>query len=212
MSFVGDFVGDVIGGITGAKQQGESAERAAGIQAGASEAGIAENRRQFDELVRLMSPFVTQGTQAFGAQGDLVGLGGSVAQQDAIRALEGSPQFTSLIQQGENALLQNASATGGLRGGNIQSALAQFRPQILSSLIESQYNKLGGLSQMGQAAAAGQASAGMQSAGTVSDLLAQQGAARAGGVLGQGSVVRQTFQDMLGIAATAAGAKKAGLF
>ena len=212
MGFVGDFVGDVIGGITGAKQQGEAAERAAGIQAGASEAGIAENRRQFDELVRLMSPFVTQGTQAFGAQGDLVGLGGSAAQQDAIRALEGSPQFTSLVQQGENALLQNASATGGLRGGNIQSALAQFRPQILSSLIESQYNKLGGLSQMGQAAAAGQASAGIQSAGTVSDLLAQQGAARAGGVLGQGSVVRQTFQDMLGIAATAAGAKKAGLF
>lgn len=212
MGFVGDFVGDVIGGITGAKQQGEAAERAAGIQAGASEAGIAENRRQFDELVRLMSPFVTQGTQAFGAQGDLVGLGGSAAQQDAIRALEGSPQFTSLVQQGENALLQNASATGGLRGGNIQSALAQFRPQILSSLIESQYNKLGGLSQMGQAAAAGQASAGIQSAGAVSDLLAQQGAARAGGVLGQGSVVRQTFQDMLGIAATAAGAKKAGLF
>lgn len=212
MGFVGDFVGDVVGGITGAKQQGESAERAAGIQAGASEAGIAENRRQFDELVRLMSPFVTQGTQAFGAQGALVGLGGSVAQQDAIRALEGSPQFTSLVQQGENALLQNAAATGGLRGGNIQSALAQFRPQILSSLIESQYNKLGGLSQMGQAAAAGQASAGIQSAGTVSDLLAQQGAARAGGVLGQGSVVRQTYQDMLGIAATAAGAKKAGLF
>ena len=212
MGFVGDFVGDVIGGVTGAKQQGEAAERAAGIQAGASEAGIAENRRQFDELVRLMSPFVTQGTQAFGAQGALVGLGGSAAQQDAIRALEGSPQFTSLVQQGENALLQNASATGGLRGGNIQSALAQFRPQILSSLIESQYNKLGGLSQMGQAAAAGQASAGIQSAGTVSDLLAQQGAARAGGVLGQGSVVRQTYQDMLGIAATAAGAKKAGLF
>lgn len=212
MSFVGDFLGDTLGGITGAKQQGKAAERAAGIQAGASEAGIAENRRQFDELVRLMSPFVTQGTQAFGAQGALVGLGGSVAQQDAIRALEGSPQFTSLIQQGENALLQNAAATGGLRGGNTQNALATLRPQMLSALIESQYSKLGGLSQLGQASAAGQASAGMQSAGAISDLLAQQGAARAGGMLAQGSVVRQTFQDMLDIAATATGGKKAGLF
>ena len=212
MSFVGDAIGDVVGGITGAKQQGEAAERAAGIQAGASESGIAENRRQFDELVRLMAPFVTSGTSAIGAQGALIGLNGPEAQQAAINQLQSSPQFSSLVQQGENALLQNAAATGGLRGGNTQNALATLRPQMLSALIESQYSKLGGLSQMGQAAAAGQASAGMQSAGAVSDLLAQQGAARAGGVLAQGSVVRQTFQDMLGIAATAAGAKKAGLF
>ena len=212
MSFVGDFLGDTIGGITGAKQQGEAAERAGEIQAGAAEAGIAENRRQFDKLVELMSPFVSQGTQAFGAQANLLGLNGPSAQQAAIQELEASPQFSALVKQGENALLQNAAATGGLRGGNTQNALATLRPQMLSALIESQYSKLGGLSQMGQASAAGQASAGMQSAGAVSDLLAQQGAARAGGVLAQGSVVRQTFQDMLDIAATATGAKKAGAF
>lgn len=212
MGFVSDFVGDVIGGITGAKQQGEAAERAGEIQAGAAEAGIAENRRQFDKLVALMSPFVTTGTSAIGAQGALLGLNGAQEQAQAISALESSPQFTSLIRQGENALLQNAAATGGLRGGNTQNALATLRPQMLSALIESQYSKLGGLSQLGQASAAGQASAGMQSAGAVSDLLAQQGAARAGGVLAQGSVGRQTFQDILDIAATATSAKKAGFF
>lgn len=212
MGFVSDFVGDVVGGITGAKQQGEAAERAGEIQAGAAEAGIAENRRQFDKLIELMSPFVSQGTQAFGAQADLLGLNGTSAQQAAIQGLEASPQFSSLVKQGENALLQNAAATGGLRGGNTQNALSTLRPQMLSALIESQYSKLGGLSQMGQASAAGQASAGMQSAGAISDLLAQQGAARAGGVLAQGSVGRQTFQDILDIAATTANAKKAGLF
>lgn len=210
MSFVGDFLGDTVGGITGAKQQGEAAERAGEIQAGAAEAGIAENRRQFDQLVALMSPFVTTGTSAIGAQGALLGLNGAQAQAQAISALESSPQFASLVQQGENALLQNAAATGGLRGGNTQNALATLRPQMLSALIESQYSKLGGLSQLGQASAAGQASAGMQSASSIADLLAQQGAAQAGGVLAQGSVARQTFKDMLDIANT--GAKAMGAF
>lgn len=199
MGFVSDIVGDFVGGITGANDQADAARESAGIQAEASAAGIAENRRQFDKLVQLMAPFVTSGTQAIGAQGALIGLNGADAQSAAIAQLEQSPQFSSLVRSGENALLQNASATGGLRGGNIQSALAQFRPQILSSLIESQYSKLGGLSQMGQAAAAGQASAGMQSADSISNLLAQQGAAQAGGVLAAGGLKRQQFQDTLGL-------------
>lgn len=213
MSFVADgFQGilgnplDLIGDLTGANAQAEAAERAAGIQAGSSAAGIAENRRQFEKLVQLMAPFVTSGTQAIGAQGALIGLGGADAQRTAIAQLEQSPQFSSLVKQGENALLQNASATGGLRGGNIQSALAQFRPQILSSLIESQYSKLGGLSQMGQAAAAGEASAGMSSASSIADLLTQQGAAQAGGVLAAGGLQRQQFQDALGLGRIAMGA------
>lgn len=212
MSFVSDGFsgilgspGDVIGELTGANAQAEAAERAAGIQSGASAAGIAENRRQFDQLVALMSPFVTTGTSALGAQGALLGLNGAQAQAQAISALESSPQFTSLVQQGENALLQNAAATGGLRGGNTQNALATLRPQMLSALIESQYSKLGGLSQLGQASAAGQASAGMQSASAISDLLAQQGAAQAGGVLARGGLQRQQFQDALGLGKTAMG-------
>lgn len=213
MSFVADgFQGilgnplDLIGDLTGANAQAEAAERAAGIQAGSSAAGIAENRRQFEKLVQLMAPFVTSGTQAIGAQGALIGLNGADAQGAAIAQLEQSPQFSSLVRSGENALLQNASATGGLRGGNIKSALAQFRPQILSSLIESQYSKLGGLSQMGQAAAAGQASAGMSSASSIADLLTQQGAAQAGGVLAAGGLQRQQFQDALGLGRTVLGA------
>jgi hypothetical protein len=112
----------------------------------------------------------------------------------------------ALIQQGENAILQNASATGGLRGGNVQAALAQFRPQVLSQMIGQQYQRLGGLSQMGQASAAGQASAGLQSAGAIGNLLAQQGAARAGGQIAQGVVPGQTFGQALQIGGAIMGA------
>ena len=193
MSFVGDFLGDTIGGITGAKQQGQAAERAANIQAGASDQAIAEQRRQFDTLIELMSPYVTSGNQAIGQQGALIGLGGQDAQQQAISQLEQSPMFASLLRQGENAMLQNASATGGLRGGNVQGALAQFRPALLNQFLEQQYGKLGGMTAIGQQSAAGVGTAGMQSAGAISDLLGQAGAARAGAALGSGKALSGPF-------------------
>lgn len=205
MSFIGDFIGDVVGGITGAKQAGEAAERAGQTQAAAAQAGIEEQRRQFDKLVELMAPYTAVGVPAMTAQQALLGLQGAPAQEQAIAALESSPQMRALIQQGENALLQQASATGGLRGGNIQAALAQFRPEMLSKMIQQQYQNLGGLTQIGQASAAGQAAAGMQSASDVANLLANRGAALAGGQIAQGGVARQTFGDILGIAKTAAG-------
>lgn len=162
-----------------------AANRAAGIQSGVAQQGIDEQRRQFDALVNLMSPFVNAGTSALGGQRDLLGLNGAAGQQSAIDAIQNSPQFNSLVSTGENAIRQNASATGGLRGGNIQAALAKFRPQILSSLIDQQFNRLGGISQLGQASAAGQASAGLNTGSNIANLLGQQGQALAGGALAQ---------------------------
>jgi len=105
-----------------------------------------------------------------------------------------------LTRQGEQGILQSAAATGGLRGGNVQLALSQFRPQVLNSLIEQQYGRLGGLSSIGQSSAAGQATAGMQTGTNVANLLANQGAAIAGGQIARGNVARQTFGDVLGAA------------
>lgn len=206
MSFVGDVIGDVFGGITGASQQAEAAGQASQTQAGMAQAGIDEQRRQFDKMVELLSPYVTAGKGALGAQQNLIGLGGAGPQQSAINALQQSPEFLALQQQGENAMLQNAAATGGLRGGNLQGALAQFRPQILANLINQQYSRLGGLSQMGQASAAGQASGGMQTGANIANLLGQQGAALAGGQLAQGSVVGNTFGTLANVAGAIYGA------
>lgn len=128
-------------------------------------------------------------TGSLQAQQDLLGLNGNDAQKAAISGIENSAQFTSLVNQGETGILQNASATGGLRGGNTQAALAQFRPQLLSQLITDQYNKLGGITQIGQASAAGQASANIQQGQTTASLLQQQGAAQAGNYLAQGQAI-----------------------
>ena len=204
------FVRKILGDITGANQAARGAEQAAQTQAASADKGIEEQRRQFDALVQLMSPYVQAGTGALSQQQALIGLQGAEAQQQAMQGFEQSPLFQSLTQQGENAILQSASATGGLRGGNVQAALAQFRPQMLNQLIEQQYGRLGGLTTVGQASAAGQASSGMQSASNISNLLANQGAALAGGQLARGNVGRQIFGDVLNIAKTGAQIASAG--
>jgi len=205
MSFVGDAIGDVVGGITGAKQAGEAAQAAGLTQAQAATGGIAETRRQFDAIVELMSPFVTAGTGAIGQQQAITGLAGPQAQQQALTGIEQSPLFQSLTEQGERAILQRASATGGLRGGNIQQSLSQFRPQLLNQLVEQQYGRLAGLTGVGQAAAAGQAAAGQAAGSDIASLIAQRGAATAGGQIGAGQTMASTFKDILGIGGIVAG-------
>lgn len=180
--------GVAVGGATlvSGYMQGEAAKDAAATQAGASQAGIEEQRRQFDVVQKLLEPYVTGGTEAFKQQQALVGVQGPEAQRAAISAIEQGPAFQALTAQGENALLQRASATGGLRGSNVQAALAQFRPQILSQLIEQQYGQLGGLAKFGQASAAGTGAAAQETGSNIASLLAAQGAATAGGQMAAG--------------------------
>ena len=195
-------------GLVGAGVQANAASKAAKAQTQAADAGvavqreqIAEGARQFDQVRAMLAPFVSTGTDAMRGQSALAGLLGSREQQTAIQGIEQSPQMQALMESGESAILQNAAATGGLRGGNTQAALAQFRPQLLSQLIEQQYGRLGGLSVMGQNAAAGvgsasaqQVAAGQAGANNITQLLQQQGAARAGSSLATG----QAFGNVIG--------------
>lgn len=169
-----------------AKAQKNAANQAADAQIQSNQAAIDEQKRQFDAIQELMKPYENAGTGALAGQQDLLGLNGASKQQAAIDAINNSQAMQTYMQQGENAILQNASATGGLRGGNTQSALSQFRPQLLNQLINQQYQNLGGLTSIGQNAAAGVGNAGMQSANNIGNLLQQSGAAQAGNALAQG--------------------------
>jgi len=213
-----------------------SIKRASDAQVGLGEQGIDEARRQFDVQQGVLAPysqagagglgglagFQEAGTAASEQQQALAGLLGPEAQQAAIAQLEQSPQFAAMLQQGEEAILQNASATGGLRGGNTQGALAQFRPALLSQLIEQQYARLGGLAGAGQSAAGniaglGQASAAgvgagaLQTGQTIGQIRSEQGAAAAGGILGQQQAQAQARRDVvnMGLAGAGLGAKLA---
>jgi hypothetical protein len=204
-----------------AKAQTKAAEIGAEAQSKAADLGITEQRRQFNLMKEGLAPYSKAGIsalpgfapyqqaggQAFQDQLNLAGLGGQGAQQSAIQQIEDSAQFQALTQQGENAILQNASATGGLRGGNIQASLAQFRPQLLNQQIEQQYARLGGIAgtgldvtrnlvSLGQSSAAGTGAAGIQTGQGIANLYSQQGqaASNAATQIGQAQAGRSLAQ------------------
>ena len=191
----------VAGSVYSAHQGNKAAGRAADAQTAAAQMGVEENRRQFDFIQELMKPYVDSGKTALNQQMGMLGLNGAAAQQQAIGALQNSPFFQAQLNQGTNALLQNASATGGLRGGNTQAALAQFAPQLLQQTFQNQLANVGQLATQGQNAAAGvgaqAANTGNQNAALFGDI----GQARAGAALARG----QNTQDMIGSLAGAAG-------
>jgi hypothetical protein len=259
------FTALVVGGsaIVGSSMQSKAAGSAAEVQAGASQAGIEEQRRQFDistglsqqaveeqrrqfdigtglsrqaieeqrkqydAFQKLLAPYIQTGAQAltgFGAyqtaglsalptlerfaaagvpaleeQQAISGLLGPERQAQAIANIEKGAGYQQQVQAGEEAILQRASVTGGLRGGNVQAALGQYRPALLQQALENQYARLGGLTALGgqtaqnlalsgqgatefltragQAAATGTAAGGERSAAAIGGLYTGQGAA-----------------------------------
>ena len=190
-------------GSKGAK----AARGAARAQAAAAESAIPNQEESLQAVYRLLNPYmqaaspditrpyIQAGEQGLQGVQSLLGLRGAGEQQAAINQIQQGAQFQELARQGEQGILQNASATGGLRGGNVQAALSQFRPALLNQLIESQYSKLAGLTSMGgsaaqnllsmgQQSASGIATAEQQRASNIANLKSGIGAAQAAGITG----------------------------
>jgi hypothetical protein len=196
--------------IFGAAKQKKAIGKASAAQQAAAQQGIDLTQGQIattqsglsDTLAGLL-PFLTQGQQAVTAQGNLLGLGGAEDQSQAIAALKASPLFQSLYHTGEEAVLQNASATGGLRGGNLTGSLANFGSDTLAKVIQQQLAGLGGLSAQGLSAAGTGAQARTATSGITGDLtaqiaalLGQQGSAKAGGILGKANANQQIYDGI----------------
>lgn len=230
-------IGGGIYSATGA--MGEDQRKAIEQGAGAQVAGTRQQEaavQQGNEAVQAMldpyaqqraNPALTQyqqsGMTADAQMRAFLGLSGPEAQQQAIAQIESSPAFAAMLQQGENAILQNASATGNLRGGNTQAALAQFRPALLNSLMEQQYAKLAGMQNYGQGASTNLLGTGLQATGThassrsnlaqqLAQIYGDRAAYQAGGIIGQQQAVQQgrqqAFDNTLGVLGTGIGIAK----
>lgn len=182
--------------IGGSLIKGSSANKAAAYQTDAANRAIEEARAARAEMRQLLEPYTAAGVPALQAQMSALGLAGPEAEAAYVTQQEQSPIFRALARQGEEAMLQQASATGGLRGGNIQGALAQYRPSLLNQFLQQRFTNLGGLTSLGQRSAAGVGAAGMESSQQVGTLLGDIGAAKAGAAGSQG----QMWGNILGSA------------
>lgn len=151
---------------------------------------------QLATSMQALHPYTAAGTDALSGIRGLLGLDGGGAQGSAISALQASPLFQSLFRQGQDTILNNASATGGLRGGNVQSSLANFGSDTLAQVIQQQLANLGQVSSQGFGATALGANLGAQNAGALGQLDVGSGQANAGAILGKQAIDNNLFSGL----------------
>ena len=179
--------GTITGLIGASKKKKASKQAQAAIEAKLNEAiGTSNNatnliRGDYATARGVLDPTVT-------AMGDLIGINGDPAAQSALDRLKASPLYTSLFNTGEEAVLQNAAATGGIRGGNTQRGLADFGADTLASTIQQQLGNLSGLAQIGLGGAGTIANVGTGTATNIAELLNKIGQAKAGGAITRGGI------------------------
>jgi hypothetical protein len=200
-----------IGGIIGAAKQKKASKKAQKAQMAFMEKGIGEQRRQFDLINSYYDPYRQAGQRGLTGYENLLGTSGPEAQAAAIQQLQESPYYQSLYGHGLEANLQNASATGGIRGGNEVNALADFGRDTLAQTIDHQLQGLGNLTGVGQQSIQQEGEFGAHTTDAITQLLLGQGQAKAGGILTRGGLSAGIWQGLGSLADTAASAVMGGM-
>ena len=139
--------------------------------------------------------------QEFGKTGlerysDLAGFNGAEAQSSEIDMLRSSPLYKTLYDSGEEAVLSNASATGGLRGGNTNRSLYELGENTLSSVIAQQLGNYGSAIGVGSGATGAVSAFGANSVAQQAALRNQGAQARAQSALVRGGIQGQNWQNL----------------
>lgn len=181
-----------------ARSQAEVAERTTATN-------IAESRRQFDigqanleEIRQFTLPALEQVSALSGA-------GGQQAQAAAIGAFQDSPGQQFLRERGERALVRNASAVGGLGGGNVRSALVEQGVGFAQQDFANQFNRLAGLAGVAQTTTSEQGRAGERFAGNIAEQNTNLANARISGIQAQAQAAQNQSQQQQQLAGSALG-------
>ena len=190
----------------GAMGQRGAAQEAAGAQEQAAREALAFQMQQLGITLKGQRPFWEAGRRALTQQEALLGTLGPEEQQAAFQAFTESPGQAFLRERGEQAVLRNAAALGGLGGGNVLTALQQQGIGFAQQDLQNQLQNLLRMSEAGRGAAGTVGQIGSQAASNVGTLLVQAGQAQATGILGG----QQATQQLLGMAGGAATGGLAG--
>jgi hypothetical protein len=159
-----------LGSILGAGAEKKGSRQAQAAMNDALNRAIGVQQHQYDTTRADFAPEMGLGNGAIGEFGDLTGANGADKWTAALAALKNDPLYKSLYSNGEEAVLQNASATGGLRGGNTQTGLARFGADTLSATLQQRLAQLMSAIGIGTQAKGAITGVGLNTANNVSNL------------------------------------------
>lgn len=178
----------VLSGIIGGNSMKKASQKAMQAQVDAANRGIDIQAKQYETTRNDYMPYTQAGVKAIEGYGNLLGTNGTDAQATAVQGLEASPFFQQNLSDANENLLQTASATGGVRGGNTAGAIGELSPQLLQKYYDMAMSGFGNLAQLGFGATGSVANAGATNANAATDLNGQIGKFRAGNFLTKGGI------------------------
>lgn len=176
MSGVAAIVGGVIaagGAIAAGAMSSHATTSAANTAAGVQEQAL-------QQQAALAQPYTQLGQSAIGQYQALLGLTGPNGQggpgnANTLAALQATPGYQFTQQQGDQATLNSAAASGLLLSGNTLQGLDQFNTGLADQTYQQAVTNAQNAVGIGQAAAAGQAANIGGAASNLSNLAVNQG-------------------------------------
>ncbi len=179
----------VVGGVVATR----GAKKAAGAQVQAAEAAAGEQRAARESFEQRTEPFREAGLA--GAKQLTSFLEDPTQQLEEI-----NPIVAFLREQGFEQIQESAAARGRLGAGGTLRDLTRFDVGLTSTVVpqlqNQRFNQLFNVAGLGANVAAGQGTAGLQTATNVSNLLTAGGQAQAAGIVGQTGAITGGIQNI----------------
>ena len=128
--------GTVLSGVMGNK----AAKKGAQAQTYAADQATQLNREQFEYLKQIMQPYQKVGTDTLPALQGYINQPADKFSFD-YQSYFNSPEYAALSGQQNEQALRMGAATGGIRGGDTQAALATIAPQLAMQARQNAQNE-----------------------------------------------------------------------
>jgi hypothetical protein len=187
----------MIGGIA----SGMRSLVASNKQSQAQAAALAQQKQMYNQTRNDLAPFRNMGTGAGNTLAQLYGISpdGSASgipySAAAMDAFKNAPDYQFALREGINALTNQNASKGILMSGSNLKDIMGYSSGLASQNFQNYANRLLGMTQVGAGAAAGTAQVGAQYSGQMSNSLAAQGQAQAGGIVGATNAFNNGLQN-----------------
>jgi hypothetical protein len=172
--------------------QGQGAKDASRAQVAASREAIAEQRRQFDLIMGMLEPQRQLGVSAIGTLNQINGYntGPNGTRGDPnMGSFYTSPDYNFRRTEGTRDINNSFAARGGALSGNALRGITDFNSNLASGEFNNFYQRRLQEAGLGGAATSQGVNAANYTGANVSNLLSDQGNARASGIINQNNAL-----------------------